>query len=131
MTVASDGRDFSDPLAKLIFEEEVPVERLQVEMGLAARLVQRLSRTSLVRLREIVPHADADVVAHLSGRPMLLVADAIESRDPLLIDLMPSLVARRSQIARAKQMANIFRPEQLARLATALEEDDESAEAGG
>lgn len=81
------------------------------------------SRQERHRLHILAAYIDKQLVAKLSGAHQLRFARIIEAKIPEIVVRMPTLDRREKHLRKSHELAEIFMPESLDRLAAAIQEE--------
>ena len=114
---------FSGPLAKVIFQEEVSTERAQRDAKSVERFARwiQMTSTNQAAILSRGPAIDAMLVRYLSLDSLRSVACMIEERCPDALAQMPILRRHLAFLANAATLSGIFEASHLAALARALQ----------
>lgn len=129
--MATDQIFFSSRLADVLFGDkpsgggplvaDAVVERF--EGWLAA--IPTTTALERHRLHILAAYLDKQLVAKLPGAYQLRIARIIEAKIPEILVRMPTLSRREKHLRRASELAEIFMPDSLERLAMAIQEEVE------
>lgn len=75
------------------------------------------------RLHILAGYLDRQIVARLPGAHQLRIARLIEAKIPELVMRMPTLSFRAKHLRRSSDLAQVFMPDSLDRLAAAIQEE--------
>lgn len=114
---------FTSPFANVIFNGEALEEVSPAERACVDRALTWVASLEPRALRAIALQIDRYLVAAMSGPSMLRLARLLEERAPTAIALMPRLSRKHALLTRAAEIARIFSPAALERLAAALREE--------
>lgn len=114
---------FTSPFASVIFNEEGAVDVTESERRSVERALTWVASLEPRALRAIALQMDRILVPAMSGPSMLRLGRLIEEKSPAVIGLMPRLSRHHAHLTRAAEIARIFSPAALERLARALREE--------
>jgi hypothetical protein len=121
MTEPSDRPEtFASSLADILFRDRPAGVGPLVEDDLVARFEKWFVQADLTQLYVMAGYVDRTLVANLPGAHQLAIARVVEERHPRLIFRMPTLLARQDHLRRSHELAEVFMPESLSRLAAAI-----------
>lgn len=114
---------FTSPFASVIFNEAAADEVSAPERAAMDRVIAWASSQEPRSLRAMALQIDRFLVPGMSGPSMLRLGRLMEERAPKAIALMPRLSRKHALLTRAAEIARIFSPAALERLAAALREE--------
>lgn len=123
MIPESHESPLSHPLAAVVFGDEIAGERAPKEAAIVERFRRWLEGATRASFHAGCREIDDRVVASLTGPNLLAVARMIEARFPEAIENMPRLAEHLRCLDRAKQLEQVFMPNNLRLLAEALFEE--------
>jgi hypothetical protein len=114
---------FTSPFASVIFNEDAKDDVSDSERASVDRALAWVSTLDPRALGALAVQIDRVLVNAMSGPSMLRLGRLIEDKAPQAIALMPRLSRNHALLTRAAEIARIFSPAALERLARALREE--------